>query len=310
MPAGALRLAVADEVHARADAMLAGTGALRWERAVRRAQGRVTGEPMGPTPERPFFRLTGGGGIWIAGATDRWLPLRLADDVLYVREDRVLAFEGSLAWEAGVGQGHGRRHVAVSRARRDRAGACRATPIAIKVTADNPTLVSAGAPVRLGRPPGAARLGKRDLGELAAHLPAGLSGRGDRAAGGSRLNMPPSLRRELTNAPNLVTMSRVVLIPFVLVFIDNFSPLRSFIASLLYLLAAAGDALDGYLARSRGEMSTLGKFLDPLADKLMVTADPGLHGRAVARAGLGGGGDHRRATWRSTACAASPRRRG
>ncbi len=84
--------------------------------------------------------------------------------------------------------------------------------------------------------------------------------------------MAASLRRELTNVPNLVTMSRVVLIPFVLVFIDNFSPLRSFIASLLYLLAAAGDALDGYLARSRGEISTLGKFLDPLADKLLVTA--------------------------------------
>lgn len=82
----------------------------------------------------------------------------------------------------------------------------------------------------------------------------------------------PSLRRELTNVPNLVTMSRVVLIPFVLVFIDNFSPLRSFIASLLYLAAAAGDALDGYLARTRGEVSTLGKFLDPLADKLLVTA--------------------------------------
>jgi CDP-diacylglycerol--glycerol-3-phosphate 3-phosphatidyltransferase len=81
-----------------------------------------------------------------------------------------------------------------------------------------------------------------------------------------------NLRREFTNLPNLVTMGRVVLIPFVLVFIDNFSPLRSFIASLLYLVAAAGDALDGYLARSRGQVSMLGKFLDPLADKLIVTA--------------------------------------
>lgn len=81
-----------------------------------------------------------------------------------------------------------------------------------------------------------------------------------------------NLRREFTNLPNLVTMSRVVLIPFVLLFIDNFSPMRSFIASLLYLGAAAGDALDGYLARSRGQVSTLGKFLDPLADKLIVTA--------------------------------------
>jgi len=81
-----------------------------------------------------------------------------------------------------------------------------------------------------------------------------------------------TLRRELTNVPNMVTMGRVVLIPFVLSFIDNFSPLRSFIASLLYLVSAAGDGLDGYLARKRGEVSTLGKFLDPLADKLTVTA--------------------------------------
>jgi CDP-diacylglycerol--glycerol-3-phosphate 3-phosphatidyltransferase len=81
-----------------------------------------------------------------------------------------------------------------------------------------------------------------------------------------------NLRREFTNLPNLVTMGRVVLVPFVLLFIDNFSPVRSFIASLLYLGAAAGDALDGYLARSRGEVSMLGKFLDPLADKLIVTA--------------------------------------
>jgi len=84
--------------------------------------------------------------------------------------------------------------------------------------------------------------------------------------------MPSSLRRELTNLPNLVTMGRVVLVPFVLLFIDNFSPLRSFIAALLYLVSAVGDGLDGYLARSRGEVSTLGKFLDPLADKLTVTA--------------------------------------
>src|SRR6266508_5887896 len=82
----------------------------------------------------------------------------------------------------------------------------------------------------------------------------------------------PNLLREFTNLPNLVTMARVVLIPFVLFFIDNYNPLRSFIASMLYLVAAAGDALDGYLARSRGQVSMLGKFLDPLADKLIVTA--------------------------------------
>ena len=83
---------------------------------------------------------------------------------------------------------------------------------------------------------------------------------------------PSNLRRELTNLPNLITMGRVVVIPFVLFFIDNFNPLRTFIASLLWLVAAAGDFLDGYLARSRGQVSMLGKFLDPLADKLIVNA--------------------------------------
>ncbi len=67
-------------------------------------------------------------------------------------------------------------------------------------------------------------------------------------------------------------MGRVLFVPGVLYFIDNFSPVRSFIAALLYLIASAGDGLDGYLARSRGQVSVLGKFLDPLADKLMVTA--------------------------------------
>ena len=81
-----------------------------------------------------------------------------------------------------------------------------------------------------------------------------------------------TLRSQFTNAPNLVTMGRVLLVPVVLVLIDNFSPLRSFIAGVLYLVAAAGDGLDGYLARSRGDVTVLGKFLDPLADKLMVTA--------------------------------------
>ena len=81
-----------------------------------------------------------------------------------------------------------------------------------------------------------------------------------------------NLGRELTNLPNLITMGRVVVIPFVLFFIDNYNPLRTFIAALLWLVAAAGDFLDGYLARSRGEVSMLGKFLDPLADKLIVNA--------------------------------------
>ncbi|HSY39862.1 MAG TPA: tetratricopeptide repeat protein, partial [Polyangia bacterium] len=59
IPSGALRLVIADEAHARADAILAGSGTLKWEPGVRRAQGRVSTEPMGREGGAPFFRLTG-----------------------------------------------------------------------------------------------------------------------------------------------------------------------------------------------------------------------------------------------------------
>ncbi len=81
-----------------------------------------------------------------------------------------------------------------------------------------------------------------------------------------------NLGRELTNLPNLVTMGRVLFVPAVLYYMDNYSPVRCLIAALLYLVASVGDGVDGYLARSRGQVSVLGKFLDPVADKLMVTA--------------------------------------
>jgi CDP-diacylglycerol--glycerol-3-phosphate 3-phosphatidyltransferase len=79
-------------------------------------------------------------------------------------------------------------------------------------------------------------------------------------------------RASFTNLPNLLTMGRVLAIPAVLACIDNFSPSRSFIACLIYLAAAITDSLDGYLARRRKQVSLLGKFLDPLADKLIVSA--------------------------------------
>jgi len=140
---GALRLTVADEVYARADAVLAGTGALRWERGARRSQGRFTTEPLGVTPALPFFRLTGAGAVWVAGPPDRWMALRLTDDVLYVREERLLAFEGALAWESGsvkdtgvpMVQFRGRGLIALEVPR---------DPIAVEVGGDAQTLVSAG----------------------------------------------------------------------------------------------------------------------------------------------------------------------
>jgi CDP-diacylglycerol--glycerol-3-phosphate 3-phosphatidyltransferase len=83
---------------------------------------------------------------------------------------------------------------------------------------------------------------------------------------------PRNLRAEFTNLPNILTMGRVAVVPLVLYFIDNYSPTRSFIATCLYIAASVTDFLDGYLARRRGQVSVLGKFLDPLADKLIVMA--------------------------------------
>ena len=139
-PAGPLRLTIADEVHVRADAVLAGAGTLEWQLASRRMQGRRGTEPLGEGTRR-FFRLTGSGDVWVAGATDRWLPVVLTDDVLYVREDRVLAFDGQVSWEAGTMPGAGLRMLQF-RGRGTVALDLDRAPLAIKVTEDRPAMLS------------------------------------------------------------------------------------------------------------------------------------------------------------------------
>ncbi len=78
------------------------------------------------------------------------------------------------------------------------------------------------------------------------------------------------LRDEITDLPNLITLGRIALIPLALIWIDNYSPALSALACAIFLVAAATDALDGYLARRLGLVTVLGKFLDPLADKLII----------------------------------------
>jgi CDP-diacylglycerol--glycerol-3-phosphate 3-phosphatidyltransferase len=78
------------------------------------------------------------------------------------------------------------------------------------------------------------------------------------------------LQQEITDLPNLITLARIGLIPFILIFIDNYSPKLSALSALIFAFAAATDALDGYLARRLGLVTVVGKFLDPLADKLIV----------------------------------------
>ena len=101
-----------------------------------------------------------------------------------------------------------------------------------------------------------------------------------------------NLTKDATNAPaaserlwtpaNVVTLVRICLVPvFVLAIIspwpayfglDASSAVKSWVAALIFIVLAATDGLDGYLARSRGEVTDFGKFMDPLADKILVAA--------------------------------------
>jgi CDP-diacylglycerol--glycerol-3-phosphate 3-phosphatidyltransferase len=78
------------------------------------------------------------------------------------------------------------------------------------------------------------------------------------------------LRDEITDLPNVLTLTRIATLPVVLLLIDNYSRVLSFAAALIFILGGITDLLDGYLARKRGQETVLGAFLDPLADKLFV----------------------------------------
>lgn len=78
------------------------------------------------------------------------------------------------------------------------------------------------------------------------------------------------LREELLNAPNVVTLARIALIPFFIALMLAESRRNSFLGALVFGLASATDFLDGYLARRFNLITTFGKFIDPLADKLIT----------------------------------------
>ena len=81
---------------------------------------------------------------------------------------------------------------------------------------------------------------------------------------------PRSVKSEFLNAPNAITLVRIAAIPVFLFYTYYESRLHSFIAALLYTVTSTTDFLDGYIARKKNLVTVIGKFLDPLADKLVV----------------------------------------
>ena len=75
------------------------------------------------------------------------------------------------------------------------------------------------------------------------------------------------------NLPNKISLTRICMIPvFVLVFfLDGVLPFSYGIAAIIFAVAACTDFIDGHIARSRGLVTNLGKFLDPIADKVLVS---------------------------------------
>ncbi len=77
---------------------------------------------------------------------------------------------------------------------------------------------------------------------------------------------------QVTSLPNLLTLSRILVIPLLVATFFVAGPAARWFACLLFVAAAITDFLDGYFARRDNSVSSLGRFLDPIADKLLVAA--------------------------------------
>ena len=76
----------------------------------------------------------------------------------------------------------------------------------------------------------------------------------------------------MLSLPNLLTLSRIFAVPILVYLLWTPAPLDYLVTFILYCLVGFTDYFDGYLARAQGQISRLGQFLDPIADKIMVAA--------------------------------------
>ena len=74
------------------------------------------------------------------------------------------------------------------------------------------------------------------------------------------------------NLPNLLTVLRIMLVPVLVVALLGNTPAGDVLAAIVFALASLTDFVDGYLARARDSVTTFGKLMDPLADKLLIVA--------------------------------------
>jgi CDP-diacylglycerol--glycerol-3-phosphate 3-phosphatidyltransferase len=74
------------------------------------------------------------------------------------------------------------------------------------------------------------------------------------------------------NLPNVLTVLRIMLVPVLVAALLGNTPSGDVLAAVVFALASLTDFVDGYLARARGSVTTFGKLMDPLADKLLIVA--------------------------------------
>src|SRR5881409_549618 len=74
------------------------------------------------------------------------------------------------------------------------------------------------------------------------------------------------------NVPNVLTMLRILLVPVIVVALLGETPHGDLVAAVVFAFASATDWVDGWLARSRDSITTFGKLMDPVADKLLIIA--------------------------------------
>jgi len=77
-------------------------------------------------------------------------------------------------------------------------------------------------------------------------------------------------KREIFNLPNTITLMRISVVPFLFILLSSPGEFWSLILAVIFLLASFTDLVDGYIARKYQMVTTLGKFLDPIADKLII----------------------------------------